>query len=358
MLLLEAGSLGGGASGACAGRAQICEGPRGAHMDLVLAGLARLEALEAELDAPFEWRRLGNLVLIEHERHWQPWVEQIAYLQQRGVMAAMLDPADLAAAEPLLRGDRFRGAAWCLEGHLNPLKLIRAYAVAARRLGARLRPHTPATGFQVTGGRVTGVKTAAGLLSAGAVLVTAGAWTGDLLAAAGGHLPVQFTHAEALISEPLPPLLHHHIGLADFYETIHTAERAVSIGVAQQMSGALLVTEAVQRTRTIHRTNSGWGIPALARDLLTLFPALAQARLLRAWAASSPFLPDELPAIGWAPGLDNLFVAACFLLTIPTLPVLSEAIAAALLSQPCPVDLSAFHPARFPPPDPARSPVC
>ncbi len=269
MLLLEAGSLGGGASGACAGRAQICEGPRGAHMDLVLAGLARLEALEAELDAPFEWRRLGNLVLIEHERHWQPWVEQIAYLQQRGVMAAMLDPADLAAAEPLLRGDRFRGAAWCLEGHLNPLKLIRAYAVAARRLGARLRPHTPATGFQVTGGRVTGVKTAAGLLSAGAVLVTAGAWTGDLLAAAGGHLPVQFTHAEALISEPLPPLLHHHIGLADFYETIHTAERAVSIGVAQQMSGALLVTEAVQRTRTIHRTNSGWGIPALARDLLT-----------------------------------------------------------------------------------------
>lgn len=347
VLLFEASSLGGGASGACAGRAQVAEGPAGSHMDWVLAGLSRLEGLEEELGCSFEWRRLGNLILIEHERHWQSWNDQVAYLGQRGVPAAMLGPADLAEAEPLLDAGRWLGAAWCLEGHLNPLKLVHAYAAAARRCGADLRQQTPVTGFRQAAGRVTAVETAQGVFSAGAVVVTAGAWTGALLARAGVHLPVQFTHAEAVITEPLPPLLHNHVGLADFYETIHHASRAVSIGVAQQLNGTLLVTEAVEKTPAIHRANSDWGVPAIARDLLALVPALADVRLVRAWAAASPFLPDEQAAIGPAPGLDNLFVATCFHLTIPTLPVLSEALAGVVLGEGCDIDLGQFDPARF-----------
>ena len=145
VLLLEAGHLGSGASGACAGRAQVSESPRGFHMDLVLDGLAQLETLERELDCDFEWRRLGNLMLIEQEHHWQGWTEQIAYLQQRSVPAAMLGPDDLADAEPLLRPGRFLGAAWCLEGHLNPFKFMEAYAGAARRHGCKLHTLSPVT---------------------------------------------------------------------------------------------------------------------------------------------------------------------------------------------------------------------
>jgi glycine/D-amino acid oxidase-like deaminating enzyme len=347
VLLFEADKLGGGASGACAGRAQVAEGPPGPHMALVLAGLARLEALEEELGCPLEWRRLGNLILIEHERHWQPWNDQVAYLRQLGVPAEMLDAVALAEAEPLLRPGRWLGAAWCLEGHLNPLKLIHAYAAAARRGGAELRQQTPVTGFRQAAGRVTAVETTQGVFSAGAVVITAGAWTGALLAGAGIHLPVQFTQAEAAITEPLPLLLRHHVGLADFYETIHHAARAVSIGVAQQINGTLLVTEAVEQTPAIRRTNSAWCLPAIAHDLLTLFPALAGVRLMRAWAAASPFLPDEQPAIGPAPGLDNVFVATCFHLAIPTLPVFSEALAGVILGEGSGIDLGPYSPARF-----------
>ena len=347
VLLLEAGSLGNGAAGACAGRAQVSEGHRGQHMDLALAGLERLAELEAELGSEFEWRRLGNLMLIEHERHWQWWTEQIDYLQQRGLPADMLDPTDLAEAEPLLAPDRFLGAAWCLEGHLNPFKFMQAYAQAARRHGATIRQHTAVTGFVRSNGRLTAVETATGSFSADVVIVTAGVWTGKLLRKAGADLPVQFTHAEAVISEALPPILNNHVGLADFYETIHNAQRAVSIGVAQQKNGSLLITEAVEQTPDIHRANSAWGIPAVARDLLALFPTLANVRLVRAWASPSPFLPDEQPAIGWVPGLDNCFVATCFHNTITTIPVLSEIIADLLLGKQPEMDLSAFSPARF-----------
>lgn len=347
VLLLEANSLGSGTSGACAGRAQVSESHRGLHLDLVLAGLARLEQLEAELDYSFEWRRLGNLMLIKQTKHWLWWVDQVQHLTERGLSAEMLDRQALREAEPQLNADRFMGAAWCLEGHLNPLKLCHAFGRAARRHGARLEQQQPVIGFERQGNRITAVRTADRRFSAGAVLVTAGAWTGELLAQAGISLPVQFTHAEAVISEPLPPLLHNHIGLADFYDTIHNQARAVSVGLAQQQNGTLLITEAVEMTSTIHRRNSHWGIPAIARDLLALFPGLTGAQIVRSWAAPSPFLPDEHPAIGWLPGFDNLFVATCFHLTITTIPVLSEMIARLILGQTVTPSLEPFSPVRF-----------
>lgn len=347
VLLLEAHSLGSGTSSASAGRAQVSESHRGRHMDLVLAGLARLATLAEELDYDFEWRPLGNLMLIEQDEHWQWWTDQVAYLKSRQVPAEMLDRPSLAEAEPRLEADRFRGAAWCLEGHLNPMKLCHAYARAARRYGACLRQNSPVTGFEQQGERITAVCTGCEAFTGRAVLVTAGAWTGQVLKQAGVDLPVRFTHAEAIISEPLPPVLRNHVGLADFYETIHNRTHAVSVGVAQQKIGSLLVTEAVEKTPAIHRRNSSWGGPGMARDLLALFPSLAGVRIVRSWAAPSPFLPDEQPAIGRLPGRANLFVATCFHLTITTIPVLSQLIAGMLMDDAIPPALAEFSPARF-----------
>ncbi len=347
-LLLEAERIGYGASGACAGRAQLSESHRGLHMTLALAGMARLTQLEGELGREFEWRRLGNLMLIQQSHHWHWWTEQVAYLQDVGAQAAMLGPDDLAEAEPHLRRDGFLGAAWCLEGHLNPFKLMWAYADAARRLGAEIRQGVRVTGFRRVARRVLSVQTDQGQsVAAARIVVTAGAWTGKLLRRMGVHLPVQFTHAEAVISEPLPPMLHHHVGLANFYETIHNARKAVSIGVAQQKHGALLITEAVEQTPYIHRANSAWGLPDIARELLALFPALTNVQLMRAWAAASPFLPDEHPGIGWIPGLNNVFTATCFHNTITTIPILSEIMAQMLLDEHPDIDLSPFALDRF-----------
>lgn len=347
VLLLEANNLGSGTSGASAGRAQVSESHRGTHMDFVLAGLARLENLQDELGCDFEWRRLGNLMLIGREEHWQWWTDQVAYLKARGVPAEMLDRQSLQEAEPLLEVGKFQGAAWCLEGHLNPLKFCHAFARAARQAGATLLEDRPVIGFEQPGERLTAVCTANRRFGAGKILVTAGAWTGEVLQQAGVHLPVCFTHAEAMITEPLPPVLHHHIGLADFYETIHNQAQAVSIGVAQQKIGPLLITEAVEMSPTIDRHNTVWGVPGMARDLLKLLPKLAGVRVIRSWAAPSPFLPDEHPAIGRLPGLENLFVATCFHLTITTIPILSDLMAGMILGENIQPSLAEFSPARF-----------
>jgi sarcosine oxidase subunit beta len=313
----------------------------------VLAGLARLEQLEEELDFDFEWRHLGNLMLIEQEKHWWWWVDQVEYLNRFGIQAEMLDRQAVRQLEPLLKTDPFLGGTWSMEGHLNPMKYCQAWAIAAQRHGAVIRQWTPVTGFERAGDRVTAVCAGHEKFSAATVLVAAGAWSGEVLKLAGTLLPVQFTHAEAIISEPLPPLLNNHVGLADFYETIHNSAQAISVGAAQQKNGTLLITQAVEMSPTIHRANSSWGPPGIARDMLALFPTLTQVRIVRSWAAPSPFMPDEHPAIGWLPDLSNLFVATCFHLTITTIPVVSELIAGMVLGEAVEPTLDEFTPTRF-----------
>lgn len=347
-LLLQADDLGGGSSAACSGRAQVAEG----HLDplnlrLIREGMARLETLEEELDAQFEWRHAGFLALINSQHLWDEWATRAAQLTAAGISTEMLDQAALREAEPHLNYSGFLGAAHATEGQLNPFRFCAAYARAARRHGAELRPWTPVTGMRVAGRRVVAVEAGRERFEADRVAVMCGAWTAAVIGMAGVTLPIHHTHAEALVTEPVALPLNNTIELASFYETIHGKERAVSVGFNRDAHGALIVTEAVTKTTELHRRNSAWGIAGMAADLLGLYPALRGVRVVRAWAVPTSFSPDDEPLVGWVPGRDNLFVAAAYLETIPAVPLVSEWMARMVLGETLPVDLGAFDPARF-----------
>lgn len=347
-LLLEAGELGGGSSGACTGRAQVAEG----HLDplnlrLIREGLARLETLEAELDYAFEWHRIGFLALINATHQWDEWTARAAALTAAGIPTEMLDQAELRRVEPLLNADGFIGAAYAVEGLLNPFRFCAAYARAARRRGATLRPHMPVTAMQPVGSRVVAVEAGGERYTADTVAVMAGAWTAPVARLAGVDLPIRHTHAEAFVTEPVALRLANTVELASFYETIHGVERAVSVGFSQHRGGTLVVTEAVFKSAELHRRSSAWGLAAIAADLARLYPALAGVRVVRGWGIPTPFTPDDEPVIGWAPGLDNLFVAAAFMQTITAVPLICDWMAGMIVGEAPPADLGLFAPARF-----------
>jgi len=347
-LLLEASDLGGGSSGACTGRAQVAEG----HLDplnlrLIREGLARLETLQDELDAEFEFHRIGFLALIDAPHLWDAWVARASALAAAGIPAEMLDQKALRRAEPLLNAERFLGAACAREGLLDPFRFCAAYARAARRYGATLRPHTPVTALHVAGSRIAAIEAGAECFAADRVAVMAGAWTARVARLAGVDLPIRHTHAEAFITEPVALPLHNTIQLASFYETIHGKDRAVSVGFSRHANGSLLVTEAVFKSAELHRRSSAWGLATVAADLVRLYPALAGVNVVRGWGIPTPFTPDDEPVVGWAPGVDNLFVAAAFMETITIVPLICDWIAGMIIGEPPPADLGLFAPARF-----------
>jgi len=347
-LLLQADDLGGGSSAACSGRAQVAEGRLNPlNLRLITEGLTRLETLEEELGTAFEWRRTGFLALINSQHLWDEWTERSQILTAAGIPTEMLDQAALRNAEPHLNTAGFMGAAHAREGLLNPFLFCWAYAKAARRHGAALRPRTPVTGMRVEGRRVVAVETGAARYQADRVAIMCGAWTGRVARMAGVDVPIRHTHAEAFVTEPMALPLDNTIELANFYETIHGVEQAVSVGFSRDLRGALVVTEAVTQTAELHRKTAAWGLAGMAADLVKLYPALAGVRVVRAWGIPTPFSPDDEPLVGWLPGRDNLFVAAAFLETITAVPVVSDWMAGMILGEAIPADLSPFSPIRF-----------
>lgn len=347
-LVLEAGDLGGGSSGACTGRAQVAEG----HLDplnlrLIREGLARLATLQEELDADFEFHRIGFLALIDAPHLWDEWVGRAAALTAAGIPTEMLDQAALRRVEPYLNAENFLGAAYAQEGLLNPFRFCAAYARAARRYGAELRPRTPVTALRLEGSRVVAVEAGGERFAADHVAVMAGAWTAPVARMAGVDLPIRHTHAEAFVTEPVALPLDNTVELASFYETIHGKERAVSVGFSRHVDGSLVVTEAVFKSAELHRRSSAWGLAAVAADLARLYPALAGVRVVRGWGIPTPFSPDDEPLIGWAPGCENLFVAAAFMQTITAVPLICDWMAGMIVGEPPPADLGLFAPARF-----------
>ena len=348
ILLLQAGDLGGGASAACSGRAQVAEG----HLDplnirLIVEGLARLESLEEELGTAFEWRRNGFLALINSQHLWDDWVARAETLTAAGIPTEVLDRPALQEAEPHLNTEGFMGAAYAVEGLLNPFLFCWAYAKAARRQGALLRPQTPVTAMRVEGLRVAAIEAGGEWFEADQVAIMCGSWTPQVARLAGVDVPLSHTHAEAFVTEPVTITLNNTIELADFYERIHGRDQAVAVGFSRDLHGGLVVTEAVAKTPELHRRTSSWGMAGMAADLVRLYPALAGVRALRAWGIPTSFTPDDEPLVGWLPERENLFVAAAFLETITAVPVASEWMAEMILGESPPVDLAPFAPDRF-----------
>lgn len=347
VLLLERGDLGHAASGANAGRAQTIEAHPGLNLALVKQGHTRLAKLAEELDCDIELRPMGNLVLIEEERHWQEWNEQVKSLTAEGIGAEMLSPDQAQELEPALNVSGFVGAAFGMEANVNPFKFCWAYARAARRHGACLLPHTPATGLEIKGGRIQAVLAGAERHVARTVVVAAGPWTAEVTRWAGEAVPVGFHYAEAMITEPLPPVLHNHVSLAGFYEMIHSSRRATTAGVLQTQRGNLLITEGVEQTDELHGRSTEWGMTGMAVKTRRLLPWLRNVHLLRDWGVPSSVSPDEEPILGWAGQVDNLFVAGRLHLNIATLPIVSDLAAGMVLAEAVEPSLDAYSPRRF-----------
>jgi sarcosine oxidase subunit beta len=203
-------------------------------------------------------------------------------------------------------------------------------------------------GFERQGSRIMAVRTKDETFACDNVAVMTGAWMAETVKMAGiDDLPVHFTHAEAMITERIPAMVFHNVEISDFYDTIHGKKRAVAIGVHPELDGSVDISESVTQTHFRKKNVSAWGVTALSKTLIDLYPFMAKVRVVRSWGRPTSFTPDEEPLIGWLPQVDNLFVAGSLVETITAVPVISEWIAAMILGKNVPHSLEQFSPARF-----------
>ncbi len=211
VVLLEATSLGAGASGRNGGFLDrslthgLSNGVRhfpaeiGRLEDLAADNYAGLRSALERYGVDCHFEPSGMLEVATQPWHVDELREWAQLHREHGQDAEWLD-ADQAREHvnsPLVRGAVRRPEAG---GVLDPVLLVDGLAAAAQRLGAVVYEHSPVTSIERTAGGVT-VRTASGSVEAGHAVIAADSWTRELLPRSRRHYINVYDYV--LVTEPL-----------------------------------------------------------------------------------------------------------------------------------------------------------
>jgi glycine/D-amino acid oxidase-like deaminating enzyme len=328
VLLLEADQLASGATGRNLGYIWVHTRRAGPELDLVMATRTGLEDLPDELGVDFGLRTRGGLIYFTSEAQAVIMREFVERRTADGVPMQLLDGAEARELVPILP-ETVLGATYCpLDAQIDPRRYVRAFGLAAQRLGATIHEGTAVRAIELEGSRMTRVHTDIGPISAGHVVLAAGAWTQSLARQLGLDLPIHPMRLQVVQTEPMAPRLEHllygpaavkqysifreldtftpepfstdlerRLGLALLESACQTADGSYLLGIAMDYPG-------------VDWKPSLAGVALVAEGMLGALPELRGARFARTWAGVLPFTSDALPLIGRAPGHDDVIVAA------------------------------------------------
>ena len=182
-----------------------------------------------------------------------------------------------------------RGDHW-----LNNQRLVLAYAQTAVAAGVELNSGCHVSRLIADGGRVRAVVTEGERIEGDAVLLAAGAWSGELMAGLGLSFRVEPRRGQMLALAHVPPAITH---------CVHG-----EVYLVPRPSGELLIGATVERAG-FHRAVTAEGIAGLLQAAFELVPSVRELPIARTWCGFRPWAPDSLPVLGPWPGLEGLFVA-------------------------------------------------
>lgn len=310
--VVDRGAVAGGTTGRGEGNLLLSDKEPGPELDLALlsARLWREAAVEiAGSGVDIEYEAKGGLVVARTE----PALEGLLRLAeaQRTAGVGSEHVTDPRAIEPHLAPGLAGAVRYPQDAQVNPMLAAAGLLHAARTLHpGRLRLRTGTAVTAVTkdaSGRITGVRTASGTITADAVVNAAGTWGGEVAALAGVRLPIAPRRGFILVTEPLPRLIRHKVYSAEYVGNVSSDSAALetSAVVEGTASGPVLIGASRERVG-FDMTPSVPVLRLLARQAVELFPVLADVRTVRTYSGFRPYCPDHLPVIGpdpRAPGL-------------------------------------------------------
>jgi sarcosine oxidase subunit beta len=262
------------------------------------------ERFEEQFGVDVEFRQVGYLFLAQSEDVWQEFLANVEIQRQHGVPVETLAPDEIQHRWPYLQVEDLCGGTFCHEdGYADPYMAAMGFAGAARRLGARIEEQTRVTDILLRGGRVSGVETTRGPISAPVVVNVAGPWGGQVAQLAGFTLPVQPYRRQVFMTQAFEPIPKPVPMILDIEPAFYF--RGEGPGLLMGMSDP--------QEPTSFQTNVDYAFMEQVIDAaIRRAPLLEDAEILRGWGGLYAITPDDNPIIGPLPGADGLFCAIGF----------------------------------------------
>ncbi|HET9388890.1 MAG TPA: sarcosine oxidase subunit beta family protein [Steroidobacteraceae bacterium] len=174
--------------------------------------------------------------------------------------------------------------------------VVWGYARAASARGVDIVQNCEVTGFDVSGGQVRGVRTTRGAISAGRVVMNVAGYASHLGALAGLRLPLATMALQAMVTEPVKPVLDVVVTSATVHAYVSQSDR----GEIVMGAGADAYNSYAQRG----------GLPQQRSTIgavVELFPSFSRLKLMRQWAGRVDITPDTSPLMGATP-IQGLYI--------------------------------------------------
>ena len=164
------------------------------------------------------------------------------------------------------------------------------YARAADALGVDIIQQCEVKGIRIVNGAVTGVETTLGFIETPKIGIAVAGHSGQVAAMAGLRLPIESHVLQAMVSEPVKPVL----------DTVVTSG-AVHFYISQSDKGELVMGGDLDFYNSYAQRGNLPIIEHVVSACLALFPSFGRLKLLRTWGGIMDMTMDGSPIIGKLP---------------------------------------------------------
>ncbi|MBI4011318.1 MAG: FAD-binding oxidoreductase [Candidatus Rokubacteria bacterium] len=228
--------------------------------------------------------------------------ENVRRARELGVKLALLSADELRALVPRMAVDDVALAAHePASGYADPSSTTNALASRARELGATILQDTAVEAIVTAGGKVTGVRTAAGPIDAPAVAVCAGLWADRLLAPLGIAVSIAPTRHQMCFFRR-PPAFGAHPAVIDRPNATYMRPETGNLTI----HGLVAYEEVVDPDRY----NEGADPEEILRNVELIarrFPTMEHGLSMGGYSGVYDVTADHQPVLGPIPEYAGLF---------------------------------------------------
>ncbi len=280
------------------------------------------EGLQAETGQHVGWHKCGQLRIANTKDRLDEYKSYMSTAANQGIRAELIGPAEVRALWPLLENNTGMLAALYHpdDGHIAPADVTMAMAKGARDLGAKIELNTEVTGFQRLPSGEWKVLTSRGEITCDHVICATGNYARQTGALLGLEIPAIPIIHQYWITDAVPEIIERK--RAGLPEMPILRDEAFEGYLREEGDG--LMFGPYERTEHLklfaeNGVPDWFGADLLEEDFdavswnweqaLHLVPALSRAGIKSNVRGPFQMTPDELPLVGPAWGLENVWLA-------------------------------------------------
>jgi sarcosine oxidase subunit beta len=249
------------------------------------------ENLSSELNYNIMFSQRGVLNLAHNEHDVKEIRRRVSANKLNGIDSEWVDSNQIKKLVPIMNTENCRypvlGASYQPRAGVARHDAVAwGYAMRADELGVDIIQNCEVKKIRTAKGKVQGVETSKGFIRSNRVGVVASGHTSVLAATAGIKLPLQSKALQALVSEPIKPVINTVV-----------MSNAVHAYVSQSDKGELVIGAGTDGYNSYTQRGGYNIIEDTIRAIVELYPIFGKMKMLRQWGGIVDITPDASPIL-------------------------------------------------------------